>query len=65
MPLPIYGKKSIFFIIFYEWGPQDIVLLSSNFAITFKIMYIYEFYLTQCLKISVIIYNIDNIHINR
>ena len=28
-------------------------------------MYIYEFYLTQCLKISVIIYNIDNIHINR
>ena len=59
-----HSRKNHFFCIFFYWGPQDTVLVSSNFATTFKTVRIYELHLTQCLEISGIIYNIDNIRIN-
>ena len=65
MPLSINGKKINFFSIFYDWGPQDIVLGSSNFATLFELVRIYEVHLTQCLETSGIFNNIDNIRINR
>ena len=51
LSLSPFTRKNIFYI-FYDWEPQDIVLVSSNFATTFKTVRIYEFYLTQCLEIS-------------
>ena len=55
--------ENIFFCIFYYYGPQDIVLESSNVATTFKVVPIYKFHLTQCLETTGIIYNIDYIRI--
>ena len=60
-----YREKSIFLVFFYDWGPQYIVLVTSNFETTFKILHSYEFHLTQCLEKSGIIFNIDNIRIKR
>ena len=37
------------------------VLVSQIFATTFKVVRVYEFFLTLCPKISGIVLNIDNI----
>ena len=60
-----YRKRSKLFGIIYDWGPQDTVLVLSNFAAAFKIVLIYETYLTLCLEISALVYNTDNIHKTR
>ena len=58
-------KKNQYFCILYEWGPQDTLIGTSNFATKFEIVCIVEFYLTQCLKTYVIINNKDIIRSNR
>ena len=59
-------EKVNVFRFFYDWGPQDFVLVSSNLKKkTFKIVRIYEVHLKQCLEKFAIRYNVDNIRINR
>ena len=59
------SQKKNFFWYFYDWGRQDIVLVSSIFATTFKKVSVYEFHLKQCLETSGTIYNINIIAISR
>ena len=58
-------KINVFFYIFYDWRPQDIVLVSSNFATMLKKVRFYEIDPMQCPEISGIIFNIIDIRINR
>ena len=58
-------KKSILLVFFYEWGPQDIVKVSSNFATKFEIVCTNYFNLTQCLKINFMFFNEDILPLNR